>query len=615
MGKRLKKDKDKKQEQQKLPLRRVIQNNLFMLGMIHSVDPWLIPLRLGMSLFVSVTYFLGSTYLLQYVMNAIGEGKGFFEILWMAVLFVVLELSADLINNAFWQLYYEKRRYAVGQKVNLKIFEHADRVELACYENPEFFDKFVKALGEADGRALNVLDNVSGILWCLVNLGLCVGLVASVHPIFLLFALIPLVTVPIRSKYQKQTHARDMEIRQIDRRKGYPHRVFFVSEYAKELRLTKMPTYLLKYMKDASETCRRIHAQKGGLLTALECACIFLGNAFPVALTTIYAVYRTVVQGLMGFGDCFVVLNTTSRISGELLDSVEEFMNFRNNARYIETLREFLEYQPRITDGDQPLPGSGDIELRHVTFQYESAAAPTLQDVSMTFEAGKRIAIVGANGAGKSTLVKLLLRLYDAQGDITYGGVPICSFALRDYRDMFAAVMQDFHLFAVSAAENVTLARRTEGDDQRITEALKSAGIWDKLCEGGGGLDSCMTREFDPAGIMLSGGEAQKMAIAHVYAKKNRFVILDEPSSALDPIAEYEMYRTMLDACSDCGVIFISHRLSSAVLADKIYLIDGGRVAECGTHEQLMAKDGIYADMFCKQAENYRESACEEVSA
>lgn len=609
-----KKDKTQKSKEQKLPMRRVVQNNLYMLRIIHSVDPWLIPMRLGMVVLVSTTYFLGSTYLLQYVLNAVGQGKGFFDVLWMAVLFVALELSADLVNNAFWQIYYEKRRYAVGQKVNLKIFEHADSVELACYENPEFYDKFVKALGEADGRAMNVLDNVAGILWCGVEIVLCVGLVVAVHPIFLLFALIPLVTVPIRAKYQKQTHARDMEIRQIDRRKGYPHRVFFVSDYAKELRLTSMPAYLLKYMKDASETCRRIHAKKGGLLTMLECACIILGNVLPTALTTIYAVWRTVVQRLMGFGDCFVVLNTTSRISGELLGFFEELMNFRNNALYIDTLREFMEYQPKITGGDAPLPKGGDLELRGVTFQYESASAPTLQDISMTFSAKQRIAIVGANGAGKSTLVKLLLRLYDAEGEITYGGVPIRSFALREYRDMFAAVMQDFHLFAVSAAENVTLSRRTEGDGEAITAALQNAGIWDKLSENGG-LDACMTREFDPAGVVLSGGEAQKLAIAHVYAKQNRFVILDEPSSALDPIAEYEMYRTMLDACADCGVIFISHRLSSAVLADQIYLIDGGRVAESGTHEQLMAKNGIYADMFRKQAENYQETDSGEVSA
>lgn len=609
-----KKDKEKKSKQDKLPMRRIVQNNLYMLGLIHRVDPWLIPLRLGMAVMVCVTYFLGSTYLLQYTLNAVGKGKGFFDILWMAVLFVALELSADLINNAFWQLYYEKRRYAVGQRVNLTIFEHADSVELACYENPEFYDKFVKALGEADGRAMNVLDNVAGILWCVVDLALCISLVVSVHPVFLLFALIPLVTIPIRAKYQKQTHARDMEIRQIDRRKGYPHRVFFVADFAKELRLTSMPAYLLKYMKEASEACRRIHTKKGGLLTFLECACILLGNVLPTVLTTVYAVYRTVAQGLMGYGDCFVVLNTTSRISGVLIDSLEEFMNFRNNAQYIDTLREFLEYKPRLTDGDRPLPEQGDLELRHVTFQYESASSPTLQDVSMTFAAGQRVAIVGANGAGKSTLVKLLLRLYDARGEITYGGVPIQSFAQREYRDMFAAVMQDFHLFAVSAAENVTLARRTAGDEQVITDALQSAGIWEKLQENGG-LEASMTREFDPAGLVLSGGEAQKLAIAHVYAKKNRFVILDEPSSALDPIAEYEMYRTMLDACAGCGVIFISHRLSSAVLADKIYLIDGGRVAESGTHEQLMAAGGIYADMFRKQAENYREDSDGEVSA
>ena len=151
-----------------------------------------------------------------------------------------------------------------------------------------------------------------------------------------------------------------------------------------------------------------------------------------------------------------------------------------------------------------------------------------------------------------------------------------------------------------------------EYDREKIISALKAAGIYEKI-EECGGIDKIMTREFDTSGIMLSGGEGQKLAISHVYSRHNRFVILDEPSSALDPIAEYKMYETMLDACSDCGMIFISHRLSSATLADNIYLVEDGKVVESGSHRELMALGGKYAEMFERQAESYKEEKSGEV--
>lgn len=609
---RSKKAKEKKPAEKKIGLGRILANNVYMLGVIHKIDRGIIPLQIFMRLLTTVTYFLGSTYLLRLALNAVSDGKSFYDIVWLVVLFVVLELSADLISNAHYFLYYEKRRFDVGKKINLDVFKKAQSVELACYENPEYYDKFVKALGETDNRAFAVLDCVTNIIGTVVNLGLCIGLVVSIHPIFLLFAILPLLTIPLKAKYQKETFNRDMEIRKIDRKKGYPHRVFFVADYAKELRLTGMRPYLLKYMKEASEICRRIHGKKGGLLTLIECLSMLVGTILPTVIATVYAVFRTVVQKVMGYGDCLVVLNTTSQISGTLLGSVDDFMQLQNNALYIDTLREFLEYEPKIKDGDLPLPVEGDLVLDRVSFQYDGASAYTIKNVSMSFGRNQKVAIVGSNGAGKSTLVKLLLRLYDAEGRITYGGVDIKDLKVDEYRDIFSSVMQDYHIFALSAAENVTLAGRTEGDGDKIIEALKSAGIYDKICENGGSIDSLMTREFDEKGIMLSGGEAQKLAISHVYSKQNKFVILDEPSSALDPIAEYKMYETMLAACENCGVIFISHRLSSAVLADVIYLMENGEIAECGTHAELMAKDGIYAAMFRRQAENYNDIQREE---
>lgn len=603
-----------KRKERKISFRRTYSNNIYLLRVIHRIDPWIVPMRFLLSIAGAVTGFLSSAYILQYSLNAVSDGKSFFDVLWLVAVLLIADLTVNLILNALYTLYFDRKQIEISKKINIELFEQACRMELSCYEDPKFYDKFVRAAAEADERAFNVLDSLTGIVSMAVTLCLSVGLVASIEPVFLLFSLIPLLILPIRSKYHKASFERDNEIRGIDRKKQYPNRVFYVSDYAKELRLTNMATFLFKYFKDSSELCREIHKKKGGMLTLLEMLSIIVGQIIPTLFVTVFAVYLTVSEKTMGYGDCLAVLTVTSQISGILLDSVNKFMDIESNALYIDNLREFIEYQPKIKDGDKELP-DGDIKLENVSFKYDGAEDYTLKNISMTFGKDQKVAIVGANGAGKSTLIKLLLRLYDCEGSITYGGVDIKELNVAEYRDMFSAVMQDYHVFALTAAENVTLGRRCDGDDEKIIEAMKNAGIYDKICSDGGDINSVMTREFDDKGIMLSGGEAQKLAISHVYLRKNRFVILDEPSSALDPIAEYKMYETMLSACEGCGMIFISHRLSGATLADMIYLVDNGEIAECGTHKELMAMGGKYAEMFCRQAENYNDNDTEEVQA
>ncbi len=596
----------KKRKEKKISFRSICANNIYMLGIIHKIDPWIVPLQFLLSILNAIMGFLSSAYILQRALNAVDDGKTFFDILWLVVALVIAELFIDLIYNAFENLYFNRRRIDISKKINIFLFEQARRVEIACYENPEYYDRFVKAAAEADSRAFEVLYSLTNLVSTVVRLALSIGLVVSIQPVFLLFSLIPLLILPIRSKYHKEMFERDNEVRRVDRKKGYPNRVFYVSDYAKELRLTNMASYLFKYFKEASDLCREIHKKKGGMLALLEIFSIIVGQIIPTLFTTVCAVFLTVVKKVIGYGDCLAVLTVTSQISGILLDSVNKFMSIENNALYIGNLREFIEYQPKITDGDKELP-DGDLVLDNISFKYDGAQNYTIKNISMTFGKNQKVAIVGSNGAGKTTLVKLLLRLYDCEGSIRYGDVDIKELKLDEYRDIFSAVMQDYHVFALTAAENVTLSRREQGDEQKIIDALRSAGIYDKICAEGGDINSVMTREFDDKGIMLSGGEAQKLAISHVYSKQNRFVILDEPSSALDPIAEYKMYETMLSACEDCGMIFISHRLSSATLADMIYLIDNGEVVESGTHKELMEMGGKYAEMFHRQAESYSE--------
>ena len=185
----------------------------------------------------------------------------------------------------------------------------------------------------------------------------------------------------------------------------------------------------------------------------------------------------------------------------------------------------------------------------------------------------------------------------------------LLTFPIMKYRDIYSAVMQDIKLFSLSVTENILLRNPESSDDDIVDTAIEKSGMAKKIETFKNGKDTILTHEFDKDGEVLSGGEAQKIAIAHVYTKQNRFVILDEPSSALDPIAEHEMYESMKAACTDCGMIFISHRLAAAVSADRIYLMENGRVAEFGSHSELMAMNGKYAQMFRHQAENYSEAS------
>lgn len=259
-----------------------------------------------------------------------------------------------------------------------------------------------------------------------------------------------------------------------------------------------------------------------------------------------------------------------------------------------------------MKDGEKEVPESGDIRLENVQFIYEGNTEPTLKNISMHIRKGEKVALVGFNGAGKSTLIKLLLRLYDVErGKITYAGEDIRKYRMREYRSRFGALFQDFEIFATDIRSNLTM-NVNELDEKKAEEALKKAGFWERFRKMPGGYDTQLTKEFAADGAGLSGGEAQKLALARVLYADPGIIVMDEPSSALDPIAEYELNRTITELAEEKTVIIISHRLSTTRFMDRIYLLEDGEIIEQGNHESLLAQNGAYAEMFRLQAEKYR---------
>ena len=283
---------------------------------------------------------------------------------------------------------------------------------------------------------------------------------------------------------------------------------------------------------------------------------------------------------------------------------------FQEHSIYAEKFRTFVTQKPQIINGTEKAEAFESLELRHVSFTYpfpEKNPKQVLSDVSFTVRKGEKIAIVGYNGAGKTTLTKLLMRLYDVtDGAIFYNGTDIRNYDISSFRAHIGSVFQDYKIFAATIGENVMGGTYTDAQKEAVESALTAAGFSEKYRKLPQKADTELTREFDEKGINLSGGEGQKIAIARAFAKNSDILILDEPSSALDPIAEYELNKTIEAAAKDRTVIFISHRLSTTRMADRIYLFDGGKITEQGSHEELMKQDGIYAKMFRVQAKKYQ---------
>ena len=326
---------------------------------------------------------------------------------------------------------------------------------------------------------------------------------------------------------------------------------------------------------------------------------------------TLYSVWSAMVVGSanggMSVGDCIVVIGSIGTISYCLNNLVQNLAEFGEHALFLSDVRYFLDYSPKIVGGTETVPRCGGrIEVKNLFFRYEGSDKDTLSDISFTLEKGERIALVGSNGSGKTTLVKLLLRLYDAKsGEILLDGKSIKEYSLDSYRCSFGTVFQDFKMFSMSVMDNVLLRPSVSAEREMVENALRESGAYEKISRFEQGIDTMLTREFDDKGENLSIGEQQKLSLARVFAERTPFVLLDEPSSALDPIAEYKMFENMMRATEGRSVMFISHRLSSATLADKVILMKDGKIAEKGTHSSLMEKGGEYAAMFKRQAENY----------
>lgn len=603
--------KKKKEKKKKLPLKRTISNNLFALRAIGIASPIYLAVYLGSSIVYGTLDFLSETYLLRKIVNGLDAGESIIGIVKYVLVLWIICLSTYTILNYFWNVISPIQQRKVGAYIEKMLFRKAAQVELACYENPKFYDKYVRAMDEAYERMIKVMRTLDNLIARVVALTANTLLLFTIDPWLILFGLFPLVLGFFRRLENIAGHDWETAKKPVNRRAEYIKRTFYLGEYAKEMRIGGMYGNMLRDLRDTFKDYLKL-TKKYGTKKAIYGYLQVIGlEVITILGATLYSVWSAMCVGAanggMRIGDCIVVLGSIGTISYCMNELIQNFAEFGEHALFLDDVRYFLDYDVKIVDGEETVPAQGgDLEVRHMNFRYDGSDEDTLKDISFILHKGERIALVGSNGSGKTTLVKMLLRLYDpTEGEILLDGKNIKDYSLRSYRDAFSTVFQDFKMFSLTVKDNVLLRPGKEGDDELLKMALTESGAYDKISTLDKGMDTILTREFDDKGANLSIGEQQKLSLARVFADETPLVLLDEPSSALDPIAEYTMFENMMRATKGRSVIFISHRLSSAVLADRVILMSGGRIAECGTHAELMEKNGEYAAMFRRQAENY----------
>ena len=556
--------------------------------------------------FLNALWGILEAWYIKEIFNRLDGGATLPEILRLILVVALLTILIIAATRTFWEVGYERQQLMLRCGVHLKLFDHAISLDLGKYEIPEFYNDFIWAMNNADRTVCSVLDTLWRVIMRLTG-GTAVFVILL--DLDLLVAAVVLVSAGIGivcSAYvKKQNYEYDMACRRASRVSGYVCRVHDMPDYAKELRISAASTVLDKLYEESLEERRSVI----GKYKRRAALCGMIWNTTGAIKDNgllLLLLYQLLITKTLPLGGFALAVTASWRVSSALKTLFNAFTDLSKHSLYIDKLRVFLDTKTAVPSGDKQPGDFESIEFCHVGFAYADGT-PVLRDVSFRVDKGRKIALVGYNGAGKTTLIKLLMRFYDVtDGAILYNGTDIRDYDLTAYRAKIAAVFQDYKIFAATVAENVAGGACFAEDRPRVTAALNEATFGDRLAKMDDGIDTPLTREFDERGVNLSGGEAQKVAIARAFFRRGAVTVMDEPSAALDPVAEYELNTHIRETLEGDTVIFISHRLSTTRDADEIFVLDGGSVAEHGSHDALMRRGGIYASLFNLQAEKYR---------
>ena len=535
----------------------------------------------------------------------------------LARLIFVIGLSALLA--VVRQIAEKVRTYAMGvhndiisNQIRLDIAHQAARLDLEHFDNPAYYDILSNA--QRDSYAIMSFSwSVMTLLRFMVQLVISTGVIVSLNVFWgILFIALSVPSSLAEINMYRSIYLWQKENIGTERKMDYITSLFSIRSFAKDIRFYGLKEHFL----DKYTVIWREYFSRKRKLTFRKSALAAVLTVLPeIALGVVSVmICMDIVGGVLTVGDYGLYTGFIASLIGSVYMLSHELSNTNTNFLRIQSYQKLMELNPVVRDTGLVKPEKiRRIEFQDITFLYPGTGQKILEHISFTLNTEEVTALVGLNGAGKSTIIKLLLRYYDpTEGVILADGIPLSELDLTAYRQKLSVLFQDFQNYAFTLAENISLSDVARNSDCAAVEAACRMSEFGHLGEK---LDCYVTRQFDDAGIELSGGEAQKVALARAFFRGGDYIILDEPSSSLDPQAEHEIFERIGELCRDKGALFVSHRLSNVVAADHIIVIADGKAAEQGSHPELMAQNGEYAKLFRLQAEKYIRSVEEGVSA
>ncbi len=587
--------------------RSTISNVFYLLKVMFKISPWLVIGEIIMHTLCTLPGRIVSIIGLKYVIDEVANGGDPKKILLGIGLILGVLVFGETVNALFFELFVHREREKLDLKLQSRLYEKAASIDMAKYDSPEYYADFILSIENSSDNIRYMLNTVKSYVGEVIAFLTIASILLTIDPVALIVVLlVTIICLPLNKYASKLLYEYREKRTELHRKGDYFARVFYLPEYAGEIKISKISTLLTdRFNKQADVIVENEKKYKTKLnsLWFFESAAIY--NVAFMLVLPVYFGYKILVENELTIGGFVATFNGVMQVGSSLMYViVHAVKQFSERSKMIDKQREFLATQNEIVDGEHiaECKEPETISVENIKFSYTGNEKDSLDGVSFKIKPYEKIALVGFNGAGKTTLTNLLLRLYDVKdGSIKIGGRDIREETVESHRNRFAAVFQDFQIFSATVGENVALSK--DYDEKRVSEALKLAGFTKELPKG---AETILLKEFDEDGLMLSGGEQQKIAIARVFYKNCPYIILDEPSANLDPISEYELNKNIMESAKEKTVIIISHRLSTTVNADRIIMLENGKVVEIGAHEELMNKNGNYAYMFNLQAEKYK---------
>lgn len=559
---------------------------------------------------------LASIYLVKLLVDAITEGLTTIEpsVLLRQIAPILVGLSLltliILICNASSELVNTAQTQKVSDYMRSVLHAKSIEIDLAYYENPRYHDTLQRAQQEATYRPNQILTRLAQVTQNGISLIAMGGLLLTLHWSIagvLLIGAIP--TVIVRLHHTRELYQWQREWTPVDRQSMYFSWLLTGDQFAKEIRLFGLG-------KLFSQRFDRLRTQlyKARLRLMSRRVLFFLSaNVLSGALAgTIYGfiLYQT-LRGTLKLGDLVLYYQALQRGQSALKALLTGLSGLHEDNLFLSNLYEFLSLKSHMAIPAHPKaipqPMTEGIAFNHISFQYAGTTRQALRDISLTVRPRETIALVGENGSGKTTLIKLLCRLYDpSQGCITLDGIDVRDFDICELQQQVSVIFQDYAKYHLSAQDNVWLGNiQLPPKDTAVISAAKRSGAHEVIQQLPHEYETILGKLFE-GGEELSIGQWQKVALARAFIRNSQVIVLDEPTSAMDPKAEYEVFKRFRELIQDQAAILITHRLSTVKMADRIYVMDRGQIVESGCHDELIDRQGLYANLFETQARNYR---------